>query len=681
MPIGLGVGVPGVRPKLSVQVAFSTDPNSPGAISPTWTPLTNRVLNIQFSRAGRSDEMSLYQSGTATLLLRNSDGAFNPVNTSGPYYGQLLPYRPIRIVATIGGIDYTLWQGYVQRWPQGWTDPTLGFSQIQCVDALAILNQITLDSVYTAEVLSDNPLMFYPLSETTGNTAGNQSANLFSPAQIVHTKAVNATTPGTYSFGTQIAIPGSAGTGIGFTGTNNNGGAGVEDGFVLTFPRFSVSWTGFSFELWCQIPKTPAQFGVIFQACDALHFSPLGGPTTNNAPGTISLYQNGTTSALRLVTPDGGNYLDTAINVNLADGLPHHVVITHTCPSTGGAFVTAVANIYVDGTLVLSASYSSDSSATYTAFGQLGGVAVNAQTLPGSPTFDGRPLIGTVSNFAFYPTVLALPAAQGHYEAGQGFVGEVSGDRATRVLAYGAWQPGLQQVQQGRSTMGPAAIGGQTLLGAVQDVADTELGTLTVTGDGLIDFRSRDDRLLKTTNSVVFGDNTAAGEIPFSLPDQVFDYDPTLVANDIQVTRASGLVAEAFDATSIVELFPASKPLTMNLDTDQQAQDAANFVLGREKDPHLRVETLTVNMGGVNGLINTTIWPALLAMDLHDRVGVRVRPKGAQATSMDGFVEQISMTIDGTGQWDIAIQISPVLGTYGIWDNAGSLWDTAVWAF
>jgi len=684
MPIGVGLGASSSRPSVTVQVAFATNPNSPGALSPVWTTLANRVLNIQFERSGRTDELGLYQAGTASLTLRNADGAFNPNNTAGPYYGLLLPYRPIRIVATWAGVDYPLWQGYVERWPQAWTDPTLGYAQIQCVDALAILNRINLDSAYAAEILSDGPLVYYPLSESEGTTAGNQSSQDFSPAQIVHTKSVNTATPGTYSFGQTLDVAGGASqTGLGFTGTNNNAGVGVEDGFVLTLPRLSLTWTGWTVEFWCQIPKTPSQRGVIFQAVDSQHFTPLTGPIGTDPPGKISVYHSTAAgaSSVRIVPPDGLTYLDTTFNFNLADGNLHHVAVTYQSPVTTGAFVTATANIYIDGNLMLSSTFSVSSSATVSEFAQVGGVAVNAQTLPNSPVQDGAPLIGTLGHVAVYQGALSIGRIQGHYFAGLGFPGEPSGWRADRILAYGGWLSGLRQLQQGRSTMGPASgLAGVPLLSAVQDVADTELGTLTVTADGLVDFRSRDDRLLKTSASLVFGDQT--GEIPFNLPQQAFDFDPTLVANDVQVTRASGLTAESTDPLSITEMFVSSKQLTMNLDTDDQAQQAADFILSRERQPSLRVEQLTVNAGGIDGQVRVNEWPALLGLDLHDRVGIRVRPKGAPTVSMDGFVEQLSMTIDGPSrQWDISVQLSPVFDQYGIWDDPSSTWGTAVWAF
>jgi hypothetical protein len=548
-----------------------------------------------------------------------------------------------------------------------------------------LLNLIALDSALAAEVLSSDPLVFYPLSESGGTTAGNQSATPFPPAQIVHTKAVNTTTPGTYNFGGTLDVPGSANSsGLQFTGTNNNGGVGLEDGDVLTLPRVPLPWTSWSVELWCQIPKTPSQHGVIFQAVDSQHFTPLTGPIGTDPPGKISLSQVGATSLLRIVPPDAITYLDTAFNFNLADNQVHHVVVTYQSPSTSGAFVTATANVYVDGNLQLSSTFSVSSTASVSEFVQLGGVAVNAQTLPNSPVADGAPLIGTVSNLAIYQTTLSITDVQYHHFAGLGFPGDPSGWRAYRLLTYGGWQPALEQLQQGRSTMGPASqLSGTTLLSALQDVADTELGTLTVTADGLVDFRSRDDRILKSSPTLVFGSHTASLEVPYNIG-LTFDYDPSLLFNDIQVTRPDGPVAESFDATSIVRFFPSVKQLTMNLDTDDQAKQVADWVLSREKDPHLRVEALTVNALGIDGTALPYVWQGLLNLDLHDRVGIRHRPMGAPEIDMDGFVEQITHHIDArkeSAAWDVTVQLSPVFDGYGVWDSPTSTWGSAVWAF
>jgi hypothetical protein len=52
-------------------------------------------------------------AGLLTLGLRNSDGRFNPYNTSSPYYGNLLPGRKIKIIGSYGGSSYTKYVGFL----------------------------------------------------------------------------------------------------------------------------------------------------------------------------------------------------------------------------------------------------------------------------------------------------------------------------------------------------------------------------------------------------------------------------------------------------------------------------------------------------------------------------------------------------------------------------------------
>jgi hypothetical protein len=58
--------------------------------------------------------------GTCTITLDNSDGAFDPDNTTGPYYGYIRPNRRVRITVTISGTTYYLWSGYADKWTRTW---------------------------------------------------------------------------------------------------------------------------------------------------------------------------------------------------------------------------------------------------------------------------------------------------------------------------------------------------------------------------------------------------------------------------------------------------------------------------------------------------------------------------------------------------------------------------------
>jgi hypothetical protein len=53
------------------------------------------VLLLHVQR-GRSDYSQPFQAGTCTVTFRNLDGALDPDNASGPYFGKIQPGRRLR---------------------------------------------------------------------------------------------------------------------------------------------------------------------------------------------------------------------------------------------------------------------------------------------------------------------------------------------------------------------------------------------------------------------------------------------------------------------------------------------------------------------------------------------------------------------------------------------------------
>ena len=91
-----------------VEIAFA---DSPYVVSPTWTDVTSYVRGMEIDR-GVNDDWDLVASGSASVTLSNLDRRFDPFNTTGPYYGNLLPRRQIRIRATHGGTTYDVFRGF-----------------------------------------------------------------------------------------------------------------------------------------------------------------------------------------------------------------------------------------------------------------------------------------------------------------------------------------------------------------------------------------------------------------------------------------------------------------------------------------------------------------------------------------------------------------------------------------
>jgi hypothetical protein len=100
-------------------------------------------------RRGRNRILSKFEAGTATVELLDETGDFNPANTSGPYYGKLIPLRKIRIYADYEGIRYYLYSGFITSYD---TTFALGINEasrviLNCVDGFRLLNNIAITSV------------------------------------------------------------------------------------------------------------------------------------------------------------------------------------------------------------------------------------------------------------------------------------------------------------------------------------------------------------------------------------------------------------------------------------------------------------------------------------------------------------------------------------------------------
>jgi hypothetical protein len=135
-------GAPGAiagLPQATIEIAFD---DGPYVWEPYWTDVTEYVRSVNVRR-GRNDDLSPFV-GTASVELDNRDRRFDPFNTSGVYYGKLLPRRQIRIRAAAGANTYDVFRGYVAGWPTSYTEA--GFDAtvtLDCFDALAFLASTT----------------------------------------------------------------------------------------------------------------------------------------------------------------------------------------------------------------------------------------------------------------------------------------------------------------------------------------------------------------------------------------------------------------------------------------------------------------------------------------------------------------------------------------------------------
>ena len=349
--------------------------------------------------------------------------------------------------------------------------------------------------------------------------------------------------------------------------------------------------------------------------------------------------------------PFGSTLIAVDPSASLADGKMHHLAATVTQDPAANTVVT----LYRDGFQVATASGSTSGLGGALPAGatgvQVGGQAVITQT--------GMSWSGQLAHIAAWNTALSSGSIYTMSYAGTvAYDAEHSGDRARRYITYAL--PGdLLFTDTGASQMGPGIVtAGTKALQAVQDIATSENGNVYCDSEGRVIFAARTRKYTNTTPKWILGEL----ETPYQ-GDISFDYDPTLVYNDWLVSRSTGTVVRVADGPSKKANFPRGNTRTLNIHSDAETVDAANFLLNTYKTPQQRVAQISLNPA-----TNPALWPVVLGMEIGDRVTVK-RRTAVGLMQADFFIEQIqhdfSVSQD-TVAWTTKLQMSPA-ARYQVW--------------
>lgn len=133
-------------PKIEIAPGYlPTDAN------PVWVDITDYVRGFATSR-GRQIELDDIQAGTARILLSNGDQRFDPNNTNGPYYGELVPMVRCRITLRWDAVSYPLFSGLVAAWPQRYPDGSDAIVQLEVVEAFQAWRLAGLNATYSSQL-------------------------------------------------------------------------------------------------------------------------------------------------------------------------------------------------------------------------------------------------------------------------------------------------------------------------------------------------------------------------------------------------------------------------------------------------------------------------------------------------------------------------------------------------
>lgn len=635
------------RPTVTVEVAFTTDPLS---TSPSWTDITAYVRSWQ-SDQGRSFELDAFRAGQASIVLDNTDRRFDPLNASGPYYGNLLPRKRVRVSAVWNSTTYRIFDGYVDGWPQSYAPPASATVTLKATDALALVAQSKLkNSPYEAEVLADSPIGFWRLDETIGTTAKDSSGNGRN---------------GTYTYdqagNTRVnTIRADGGTTPQYHPTQSSG---QSDG-NFTVPEGTLGAISYPFTV-----EFAFKANTLYKDDTDATYTQIVYTTIGHTDGTnIYFYvQAAANRTARVGVASGSAYSYSSLNVN--DDTWHHVVIRVTSASTR--------SIYIDGT-----SYGTTGSGTFPSSFPSGLTAFSSTTLfvPGLTNWE--PPTGSsvaYSDLAIYSGTLGTSRITAHYNAWLNpWADEATGTRAGRILDAIGWPSGLYDLDTGNTTVG-RAVGykGTDALTLLNKVASTESGAVYVDHTtGKVRFRERDKVFTASRSLTVQMAFTDASGGTYRYSDPALTYDETAVINQVKVKWLSG-EETVEDTASQATYGIKAKDVTTELRTAAEAQALGEWILARYKDATWRLRSLRLEAGADNRLFDA------LALQIGDRVSVRMLPQNSgSAFTRELLVEGISHNHDpGTGRWDISLRLSETDSTsYWIWDT--STWDeTTRWGY
>lgn len=598
--------------------------------------------------------------------------------------------------ASTGPVIYSVFGGFIERWPSGWNfHGTYGMAQITAVDAFAPMAGQNLWTEYRNSILAKRPDYYWPLNEPQNATSFADASGNQGPSMTVNATGIFGTAGVTITSGNQSQIAGDpSGTGI-QVNTSSPGANLYYEGECLWVPGPSSNTTGHSVPVvgansgdwaitvayWFKgVPWTnastdiaythipTAQYGSYFQGGGYPNFALLGndghvtaGQSAGTPPNFSSQYTNFVTSS--------------AI---YRDGNWHHLVLVTT---TTAATSTTTTALWVDGVQI-----GTTSTVVYT--GAQPQMRITEWSVAGifSPLINhctatfGTDYQPPMAHVVVWNRALSTSEVADLWNAGKGYPGDRSDQRIARYLGYRYIAPSSLEV--GASTMDVSTLApGTALLDACQNVALSENGILVTTpGDsGTVTFQARTHRYFETAPRWVFGENAAASEIPY-LDDISFDFDPTQIYNDVQVVRSGGITAIGGTSPNIVASQNAyglrSFSRTINVTSDLETQDAANWIFTGHRDPVQRVSHVSIDPAS-----NPSLWNAALGVEIGDRATLKRRTSNGLTISADYFVERVEHSRE-PGAWKVSFQMSPAAITRqpGVLDNAtyGLLDSTAI---
>jgi hypothetical protein len=595
-----------------VYVAFS---DGPLVASPTWTEVTAYVRSVRTSR-GRSNELDDFQAGTATIVLDNRTRRFDPDYSAGPYFGNILPRRQVKVEGVYSGVTYPIFRGVTTSWVQGY--PALGrdaTTTLQCADLFSLLATWELpQDAHAAAIEPLAPTLWWSLGD---DTTAKDNAGSYNARYGQGRRAAAALNPG----------------GDGASRID----VGANEAVTIAARNLSFGTSGvYTVSFYVQA-NSDCQLVEFFQT------NVLAGNQRADIDidgGRIRFYQGGGAGANETATATG--------TVPVADGNVHHIA----CVRNGNTIT-----IYVDGV--------SDGTAT----------SVNPMLTmdPRYVTIGYKDTPGwlVMDEFAvFYGTALTATQIGVLAAARTGWAAESVGSRISRFTDLLGVPAGLVSSQTSSSSVG-AYVDASDALSAMILAARSDQGRLFVSRSGVLTFEAKTDDM-GAASAATFADDSTANAVRYS--GFGLELDERLIYNLVTVTGVDDASHTSRNGTSQTTYSKRSYSVQTALPSSNACRDVADLLTTRYATPSTRGRSWTVAPERTLIGSSTLAWATVLGRELGDIVTIKRTPATGSAITKTVQITAIEHDVVlPAGRWEVTFSGAPAY-------TAGSFrWGTSNW--
>jgi hypothetical protein len=588
-------------PVAVVEIAFT---DSPYVVSPTWTDVTSYVRGMDISR-GVNDDWDLVASGSASVTLSNLDRRFDPFNTTGPYYGNLLPRRQIRIRATHGGTTYDVFRGFVDGWPPTWTDA--GYDStvtLSCFDALDLLGSAPMPPVWASRYINDlGAEHFWKMDDPIVGSgtvvnftdSGTRATPIASSNIIYQTESLASGIPDTCA------------------GSANN----VTAGSTVVLPVAWGAYGNFSFTTWTRNNQVSANGSVVTYATNGLGFE-MAQITAGGGAGQYRFRVRTTTL--------GYEWFSSVQSITE----PHHILFTYNS-STGQGLV------YIDGL---------PEAPTRNSFTTLSSAFTNEQISLFTAEYQ---------HVASFNKVLTPTEASTIYQYSLNQLSETSSQRETRIIGYTPFSTSMTNFAGSEAVLDlPSDLSNATL--QLQAASQSEYGPLFANKAGVVTSFTR-NQIRSQTKSIVsqaqYGNGV--GFVGNAIGTEVqLQYAGDSMRNIADVSCTSAGTVTVTDAASVAQFGSAEESLSTVLGSLASATNVGQIVSGFGGKVFPKVSPTEVV------LLPDASWASTLGLELFDRFTLQIKPPNGNAITTEMLTSRIShsvtperwvTTLEGSARW------------------------------